>query len=121
MSGLPVWLDSDLYPALEGNEKVGVYPVSSMPALPLPGVLRLAFKAVWQSISLFRVMAYRTPPAKWIILQVGTSTSRSTSHFLDAVKPSLGVFHYPAHADMTLEPAIYPNPPHRVRCGVAPG
>lgn len=53
------------------NAKVGVYPVEPMPAWPLPTtVIRLVFKAVWQSFSLFRVLAYRAPPAKWIIVQV---------------------------------------------------
>lgn len=52
------------------NAKVGVYPVEAMPAWPLPSVIRLAFKAVWQSFSLFRVLAYRAPPAKWVIVQV---------------------------------------------------
>ena len=53
------------------NPNVGVYPVSPMPQWPLRNhVLRLVFKAVWQSFNLFQVLAYRAPAAKWIIVQV---------------------------------------------------
>lgn len=65
--------ESARHPALIGNPKVALYPLSPQPewiawgTLPL---LAIPYKVIHQFCTLFYTLMYATPPAQWIIIQV---------------------------------------------------
>ncbi|KAF6823055.1 glycosyl transferase group 1 [Colletotrichum plurivorum] len=60
-------------PDLVGNERVALYPLPPLPDVfkwnTLPFLINKPSKAVWQAWSVFYVLAYTAPPARWIIIQ----------------------------------------------------
>ncbi|KAI8263067.1 Chitobiosyldiphosphodolichol beta-mannosyltransferase [Colletotrichum sp. SAR11_239] len=60
-------------PDLVGNERVALYPLPPLPAVfkwnTLPFLINKPAKVVWQMWSIFQVLAYTAPPARWIIIQ----------------------------------------------------
>lgn len=65
--------ESALHPALENNPLVHVVPLSAPPAFlrskTLPFILAGPLKVLWQIWSLFHTLAYRTKPARWLLVQ----------------------------------------------------
>jgi hypothetical protein len=66
--------ESAIHPELVGNPRVGVHPLAPPPQfLSWPSMSFFVsgpLKVLWQVYTLFRVLAYDTPPARWIIIQV---------------------------------------------------
>ncbi|ROT40755.1 chitobiosyldiphosphodolichol beta-mannosyltransferase [Sodiomyces alkalinus F11] len=65
--------ESPLHPRLDGHPTVNVFPLPPLPALlqskSLPFFVLAPLKVLWQMLSIFYVLAYTTPPARWIIIQ----------------------------------------------------
>lgn len=70
---LKVHTESALHPALENNPLVKVVPLPPPPAFlrskTLPFILAGPLKVLWQIWSLFYTLAYRTKPARWLLVQ----------------------------------------------------
>lgn len=62
------------HPDLVGNERVALYPLPPLPTVfkwnTLPFLINKPAKVVWQAYSIFYVLAYTAPPARWIVIQV---------------------------------------------------
>ncbi|KAF9873184.1 hypothetical protein CkaCkLH20_09347 [Colletotrichum karsti] len=60
-------------PDLVGNDRVALYPLPPLPTVfkwnTLPFLINKPAKVVWQMWSIFYVLAYTAPPARWIIIQ----------------------------------------------------
>ncbi|KAL2754240.1 glycosyltransferase family 33 protein [Sodiomyces alcalophilus JCM 7366] len=65
--------ESPLHPHLHRHPRVNVFPLPPLPALlktkVLPFFIVGPLKVLWQMISIFYVLAYTAPPARWIIIQ----------------------------------------------------
>ncbi|KXH49317.1 glycosyl transferase group 1 [Colletotrichum simmondsii] len=61
------------HPDLVGNERVALYPLPPLPTVfkwnTLPFLINKPAKVVWQAYSIFYVLAYTAPPARWIVIQ----------------------------------------------------
>jgi beta-1,4-mannosyltransferase len=61
-------------PELVGHPRVTLYPLAEPPAVlkweTLPFFVAGPSKVIWQALSIFKTLAYTTPPARWIIIQV---------------------------------------------------
>ncbi|KAL0933357.1 glycosyl transferase group 1 [Colletotrichum truncatum] len=61
------------HPDLVGNDRVTLYPLPALPSVfkwnTLPLLINKPAKVVWQAWSIFYVLAYTAPPARWIIIQ----------------------------------------------------
>ncbi|KAM0328155.1 hypothetical protein ACHAQA_005561 [Verticillium albo-atrum] len=65
--------ESPLHPQLDKHNRANLYPLSELPALlkskKLPFFILGPLKVIWQACSIFYVMAYQAPAARWIIIQ----------------------------------------------------
>lgn len=48
----------------------------------LPFFLNLPLKVIWQFWGLFRTLMYDAPPAKWIIIQVGSGSRHGPTEMM---------------------------------------
>lgn len=75
------YLDSEPLPALIDNPRVTIVPLSSPPTSwqtsnKLAFLVFAPLKVVFQTLNLWRVLGYKTKASKWMLVQVGLSTSR---------------------------------------------
>lgn len=68
-----VTTESPLHPDLIGNHRVAVHPLSQPPTLlrskAIPFIVSGPLKVLWQIWSLFCVLGYETPAARWLLVQ----------------------------------------------------
>ncbi|TEA19465.1 Chitobiosyldiphosphodolichol beta-mannosyltransferase [Colletotrichum sidae] len=61
------------HPDLVGNDRVALYPLPPLPSVfkwdTLPFLVNKPAKVIWQAWSIFYVLAYTAPPARWIVIQ----------------------------------------------------
>lgn len=66
--------ESPLHPHLHRHPRVNVFPLPPLPAplksKALPFFVSGPLKVLWQMVSIFYVLMYTAPPARWIIAQV---------------------------------------------------
>jgi beta-1,4-mannosyltransferase len=70
------YLESELLPALIDNPRVSIIPLSSPPrswqtSNKIAFLFFAPLKVIFQVLSLWRVLGYRTKASKWMLLQVG--------------------------------------------------
>ena len=75
------YLESEPLPALIDNPRVTIVPLSSPPkswqtSNKLAFLVFAPLKVIFQILNLWRVLGYKTKASKWMLAQVGLSTSR---------------------------------------------
>jgi beta-1,4-mannosyltransferase len=75
------YLESEPLPALIDNPRVTIVPLSSPPkswqtSNKLVFLVFAPLKVIFQILNLWRVLGYKTKASKWMLVQVGLSTSK---------------------------------------------
>ena len=70
--------ESPPHPDLITNPRVRIYPLAPPPKLlrsaSVPFLVAGPLKVLWQVWTLFRTLAHRTQPARWLLVQVCVNT-----------------------------------------------
>lgn len=77
--------ESPLIPQLQNHERVNVFSMAPLPVKGLPFAILGPLKVLWQSWYLFRLMAFDTPTARWIVIQNPPSIPTLHTAFLVSI------------------------------------
>jgi len=77
--------ESPLIPQLQDHERVAIFSMAPLPVNGLPFAILGPLKVLWQSWYLFRLMAFDTPTARWIVIQNPPSIPTLHTAFLVSI------------------------------------